>query len=122
MNALVAILPKNNFHNSLNINMNTIRRIGVWSCAKVYAVVGLLTGGLLGGLIILATLFGGAAGMASGLTGMDAGAGIAGALLATGFMIVAYGIGGLVAGVFTALFGNLALKLCGGLEVKIDAP
>ena len=56
--------------------MNTIRRIGVWSCAKVYAVVGLLTGGLLGGLIILATLFGGAAGMASGLTGMEAGTGI----------------------------------------------
>jgi hypothetical protein len=101
--------------------MNTIRRIGVWSCAKVYAVCGLLTGGLLGGIIILLTIIGGAFDT-SGLTGMDAGAGIAGALMATGFMIVAYGIGGLVVGVFTALFGNLALKLCGGLEIKIDAP
>ena len=102
--------------------MNTIRRVGVWSCAKVYAVYGLLTGGLLGGIVILLTLIGGASGLSSELTGMDAGAGIAGALMATGFMIVAYGIGGLVIGVFTALFGNLALKLCGGLELTIDAP
>jgi hypothetical protein len=95
--------------------MITIRRIGVFSLAKLFAVVsggfGLVGGLLLSGFVFLGIVFGESytstteIGMMCGLI----------------FVLpILYAILGLIGGFITALLVNLALRFGGGLEVYAE--
>ena len=99
-----------------------IKRVGVFSCAKMYAItlaaVGLVFG-ILYGLIFM--ILGGAM-MAGG--GRDAGM-AGGSTLVIGLVMmiaipVFYGVIGFVGGIIGALVYNVAAGVVGGLELELE--
>ena len=91
-----------------------IRRVGVWSAAKLYAAITASIGLFIGIVVAMLSAFGAAAGMQE-----DAGA-IAG-LLGIGAIVIApifYGVMGLIGGAIGALLYNVFAGLVGGLEVE----
>lgn len=103
-----------------------IKRIGVLSLAKLYAVVmalfGLVVGVIYGGVLMLVGLVAGAAqqqgqGAAPAWVG---GAGIMVGLLMIVFMPVIYGLMGFIGGALAAWFYNLAAGVVGGIELELE--
>jgi hypothetical protein len=101
-----------------------IRRLGVWSVAKLYAGI-MATFGLIGGIFFaLAAMVGGFAGAASS-TDTNAGlaAGGLSALFGVGaiiFLPILYGVLGLIGGSIGAALYNLFAGLFGGVEVEVQ--
>ncbi len=102
--------------------MITVRRVGVFSFAKIQALVGAVMGlfiGLIYGVILM--IFGAA--MLSG-GGRDSGAaaagGIVGGVVAIILFPLIYGGIGLVFGAIGALVYNAAAGVIGGLELEIE--
>ena len=99
-----------------------IKRVGVFSCAKIYSItlaaIGLVFG-IIYGLIFM--VLGGAM-MAGG--GRDAGAAGASSLVIGVIMMVAipvtYGIIGFIAGIVGGLVYNVAAGVVGGLELELE--
>jgi hypothetical protein len=103
-----------------------IRRVGVWSVAKLYAGI-MGTFGLLVGIVIalLSTLGGVAGALASDANARGAGlaAGGLGAVFGIGAIIImpiCYGIGGVIAGSLGAALYNLFAGIFGGVEVEVQ--
>lgn len=93
-----------------------IKRIGVWSAAKLYAAIMGAMGLLIGLMFAAVSLVGGAA------AGMEE-AGVFAGLFGVGAIIIApifYGVMGLIGGAIGALLYNLFAGLVGGLEVDTE--
>jgi len=96
----------------------TVTRIGVLSVARVLAVVYAFLGLLIGGIVSLFAIVGGAMGAASGDRG-----GLAAMFFGAGAVIVLpilYGCIGFVGGLITAPIYNLVAKIAGGVEVDLS--
>jgi hypothetical protein len=99
-----------------------IKRMGVFSCAKIYSItlaaMGLIVG-IIYGLIFMVV---GGAMMAGG--GRDAGTAGASSLVIGLVMMIAipvmYGIIGFIGGIIGALVYNVAAGIVGGLELEIE--
>ena len=99
-----------------------IKRMGVFSCAKIYSItlaaMGLIVG-VIYGLIFMVV---GGAMMAGG--GRDSGAAGASSLVIGLVMMIAipvfYGIIGFIGGIIGALVYNVAAGVVGGLEIEIE--
>lgn len=100
-----------------------VKRIGVWSAAKIsgllYGGMGLIFGAIFG----LFSLVG--MGIATVAAGQSEGAGEAffGMLFGAGAVLLMplfYGFMGLVVGAITALIYNLVARLVGGLELQVE--
>lgn len=100
-----------------------IKRVGVWSVARVFgSLYGCL--GLVFGLIVAAAALLGA-GFARATEGASAPPAVVGALLGVGavvFLPVLYGTMGLVMGALTAWLYNLFSSVVGGIEVDLEGP
>jgi len=102
-----------------------IRRLGVWSVARLYGgIMGCV--GLIAGIVfaLIATL-GGVAGAMNPDTAKGAGVAIGGlgALFGVGAIIllpICYGILGLVSGAIGAALYNLFAGMFGGIEVEVQ--
>jgi hypothetical protein len=103
-----------------------IRRVGVWSIARLYGGMS-ATIGLIGGLILaaFATIGGVAGAMSPAFRAQGGGfaAGGIGALFGVGaiiFLPIMYGIFGIVGGAIGAALYNLFADLFGGIEVEVQ--
>ena len=86
-----------------------IRSIEIWSAAKVLGATYALIGLIVGVLSTIAVLIGG-----GGNQGYMAAGGVVGTFL----IIIVYGIGGLIAGVLTAVFYNIVASVVGGIRIQ----
>src|SRR5919107_777595 len=99
-----------------------IKRVGVFSCAKIYSItlaaMGLIVG-IIYGLIFMVV---GGAMMAGG--GRDSGAAGASSLVIRVIMMVAipvfYGVIGFIAGALGGVIYNVASGFVGGIELEIE--
>ena len=94
--------------------MVLLKRIGVLSLAKIYAVLMAITGLILGVIVAVMGLIAGQA--SEGLYQVSPKIGLVGIIL---FPIL-YGIAGFIIGALTAWLFNLAAKYFGGLELELD--
>lgn len=91
-----------------------IRRIGVWSAARMYGVIMAVVGLLIGlGFAVISTIAGATAGddmpvWAAGMFGV-------GAII---FMPIMYGVLGVVSGAIGAVIYNVFAGMVGGLEIE----
>ena len=99
-----------------------IRRMGVFSCAKIYAVVMAAFGVIIGVIYGLIFMVVGGAMMAGG--GRDSGAAGASSLVVGLIMMVVipiiYGVIGFVAGAIGGVVYNVAAGFVGGIELEIE--
>lgn len=101
--------------------MATLKRVGVLSVAKLYAVLMAAFGLLLGIFYaIIGAAFGALAGSAGLSTGLPAGLGVGFGLLAIIFLPIMYGFIGFISGAIGALLYNLIAKLIGGIEMEFE--
>lgn len=100
-----------------------LKRVGVWSVAKIsgalYAGIGLI----IGAIFALISLLG--AGLGAGLAGEGQGGAPAflGALFGVGaiiFLPIFYGLIGLVGGAISGGLYNLFARLVGGIELQLE--
>lgn len=103
-----------------------IRRLGVWSVARLYAGI-MGTFGLIGGVFfaLMATVGGLAGAMASSASSRGAGlaAGGLSAIFGVGAIIIlpiCYAIAGLIGGAIGAALYNLFAGMFGGIEVEVQ--
>lgn len=101
----------------------TVRRVGVLSAAKMYGMVGLGIGlivGVIYGLIVM--MFGAImlTSQESGASGAAAGGFVIGLLIMIGFPI-AYGVLCFIAGAIGGFIYNIAAKFAGGLELELES-
>ena len=100
-----------------------LRRIGVWSAARLYGGLCAVLGLLFGVIFALVALAGGMAGMASdgGAGGAGLVSGPFGAIFGVGAIIALplfYGVLGVIMGALTAVLYNLFAGLFGGIELE----
>lgn len=105
------------------INKLRIRKLGVLSVAKLYAVMGLAMGLLIGvpyGLIaiIFALIGAGGAGGEAGL--IIGGGGIVIGIVMMIFIPIAYALMMFVGGAIGALIYNLFAAIVGGVEIEVE--
>lgn len=108
------------------MNKLKIRKLGILSVAKIYAVMMLVMSLLFaipyGLFIIIFALIGGAgAGSQDGLAGLAVGGG--GVIMGIVFMIaipIMYGLMGFVAGALSALIYNIFAGLVGGIQIEVE--
>lgn len=94
-----------------------VRRIGVWSAARIYGAMTACIGLLFGGIVALASMLG------AGFAGPEDGPAWLAGLLGIGAVIVlpiAYGVMGLIGGALGALLYNLFAAMVGGVEVDVS--
>ena len=100
-----------------------VRRVGVWSAARLYGGLSATMGLLFGAVLALIALAGGMAGAAdSGSAGGPVSA-LMGAMFGVGAIIVLpifYGVLGVVMGALTAALYNLFAGMFGGIEMDIQ--
>jgi len=99
-----------------------IRRVGVWSVARLYGGISAAMGLLIGACIALVAALGGMAG-AMRESGTGLGAGGLGAIFGVGAIIILpllYGILGLVMGAIAAALYNLFAGMFGGIELETE--
>lgn len=97
-----------------------IKQIGVFSSGKIIGLIYALIGLLIGGLFSLFALISSAIGLAA--SGGETEAWI-GALFGVGAVIIFpifYGVLGFVGGLLSALLYNLVAGLVGGLEIEVE--
>ena len=100
-----------------------IRRMGVFSCAKIYAIVMAAFGLVIGVIYGLFFMIVGGAMLAAG-SGREAGpAGASGLIIGLVMMVVIpifYGVLGFVMGAIGALVYNIAAGFVGGIELELE--
>jgi hypothetical protein len=105
--------------------MHTITRIGVVSFGKIMGMSGLLMGLIAavpaGLIIMLGSLFAGAAGGSAESAGVGAMGVGSGLMVMIGVPIV-YGVFSFIFGLIYALIINLVLGMAGGLELELHGP
>ena len=99
-----------------------IRRVGVWSVARLYGGISASMGVLIGACFALVGTLGGLAG---GMreSGGGIGAGAMGAMFGVGaiiFLPILYGVIGLVGGAIGAALYNLFAGMFGGIELETE--
>jgi hypothetical protein len=99
-----------------------IRRLGVWSVARLYGAILAVMGLLIGACFALAATIGG---MAGAMRNSDSGfaSGAWGALFGVGAIIILplfYGVLGVVTGAIAAALYNLFAGMLGGIEIEMD--
>ena len=99
-----------------------IRRIGVWSAARLYGGICAAMGLLIGAIFALASMAGG---LAWGLGGSQGGlsSGGLGMLFGAGAIIVLpifYGVLGIIGGAIGAALDNLFAGMFGGIELETE--
>jgi hypothetical protein len=106
------------------MNKLLIRKLGVFSCAKIYAVIMLVISLIIsipyGLIIIVYALFG--AGMMGGDAAFAVGGG--GVVLGIGIMIglpILYGVMGFIFGAIMALIYNVFSGIVGGVEMEVES-
>jgi hypothetical protein len=97
-----------------------VRRVGVWSVAKLYGALSAAMGLLFGAVFALVALIGGMANL-----GGDAGfqSGALGALFGVGAVVlmpVFYGVLGIIMGAISAALYNLFAGIFGGVEIDVS--
>jgi len=100
-----------------------IRRVGVWSAAKLYGGIAGTMGVIIGVCFALISMVGGIAGAAARDSGSGLAAGGLGAVFGIGAIIIfpiMYGVMGLIGGAIGAALYNLFAGLFGGLEVEVQ--
>jgi hypothetical protein len=99
-----------------------IKRVGVFSCAKIYAITLAAFGIIIGVIYGLLFMIVGGAMMAGG--GRDSGAAGASSLVIGLIMMVAipvlYGLIGFIAGIIGGVVYNVASGVVGGLELELE--
>lgn len=99
-----------------------IKRMGVFSCAKIYSITLAAMGLIIGVIYGLIFMVVGGAMMAGG--GRDAGTAGASSLVIGLVMMIAipvmYGLIGFIGGIIGALVYNVAAGVVGGLEIEIE--
>jgi hypothetical protein len=98
-----------------------IRHVGVWSVARLYGALSAAMGLLIGGIIALISMAGGAAGM-FGQRG-DSPAGPLAMMFGAGAVVLlplCYGILGLCAGALGAALYNLFAGMFGGIQLETE--
>ncbi|HYT69087.1 MAG TPA: hypothetical protein VEL51_21875 [Vicinamibacterales bacterium] len=99
-----------------------IRRVGVWSVARLYGGISATMGLIIGACFALAATLGG---MANAIAASDSGlrsSGL-GALFGVGAIIILpimYGVIGLIGGAIGAALYNLFAGMFGGIELEIQ--
>ena len=108
------------------INKLKIKKLGILSVAKIYAVMMLIFSLLIaipyGLFIILFSIIGGAgAGSQDGLAGLAVGGGgiVVGILVMIGIPIF-YAVLGFVGGAISALIYNIFAGMVGGIEIEVE--
>src|SRR5688572_27179154 len=102
-----------------------VRRIGVWSAARLYGGLSAVMGLLFGAIVAIVALLGGMAGAAvpdASTSGFPTGA--LGALFGVGAIVllpIFYGVLGIIMGALTAALYNLFAGLFGGIELDIQS-
>lgn len=106
------------------MNKLRIRKLGILSVAKIYAVIMLVISLLIsipyGLIIIVYSLFG--AGMMKGEAAFAVGGG--GVVLGIGIMIglpILYGVLGFIGGALGALVYNIFSGIVGGIEIEVES-
>lgn len=104
--------------NKVKETMSNLRKIGVVSFAKLYAIFGLLTGLFMGIIFLVMYLILNSNPLAqeTGQSNIFGSFGILGVLI----IPLIYGFFGFIAGLLGGVFINLALKITGGLKVKVE--
>jgi hypothetical protein len=100
-----------------------IRRIGVWSVARLYGAMSASAGLLLGCLFAIASTLGGFAGAMRDSAGAGAGFGMLGMMFGVGaivFLPLLYGVLGVVTGALAAALYNLFAGMFGGIELETE--
>ncbi|CAN5668206.1 hypothetical protein BH24ACI2_BH24ACI2_12670 [soil metagenome] len=104
------------------MNKLKIKKLGVLSVAKIYAVIMLVVSLIFSipyGLFVIGiSLMGASAGGSSGLA-IGSGGAIVGVLMMVGIPIM-YGAIGFVAGAIGALLYNLFAGVVGGIEIEVE--
>ena len=98
-----------------------IRRIGVWSAARLYGALSAAMGLLVGMLIAAASVVGRAAGVFG--QGTESASGPLGMMLGIGAVValpVCYGLLGLGVGALVAALYNLFADLFGGIQLETE--
>ncbi len=104
------------------MNKLRIKKMGVWSLMKMYGIVGLIIGLLIGipyGLVIIVfSLLGASFGSNEALA--IGGGGIVMGIVVMIVIPIAYAVFGLIGGAFAALIYNLFAMIAGGIEVEVE--
>ena len=100
-----------------------VRRIGVWSAARLYGGLSAVMGLIFGAIVAIVALAGGMAGAAdAGGPGLPSG--LLGAMFGVGAIVVLpifYGVLGIIMGALTAALYNVFAGLFGGIELDIQS-
>jgi hypothetical protein len=99
-----------------------VRRVGVWSIARLYGGISASMGLLIGACVALVATVGG---MAGAMRASDSGfgAGGLGAMFGVGaiiFLPIMYGVLGLIGGAIGAALYNLFAGMFGGIELEVE--
>jgi hypothetical protein len=101
-----------------------IRRLGVWSVARLYGGMSAVFGLIAGLIFASVALVGGAVGAANGAdVSSKLGAGGFGALFGVGAIILlplCYGVMGIIGGALGAVLYNLFAGMFGGIELEVQ--
>jgi hypothetical protein len=100
---------------------SVIRRVGVFSWAKIAGLIYAMVGLIVGAIFALVSLFGVALGSAFASSSADAGR-LLPALFGVGavvFLPLLYGLLGFIGGLLAAGLFNLAAGMVGGLEIEL---
>ena len=101
-----------------------VRRIGVWSAARLYGGLSAVMGLIFGGILAIVAMAGGMAGAAASDAGGGLASGALGAMFGVGAIVVLpffYGVLGIIMGALTAALFNLFPGLFGGIELDIQS-
>ena len=99
-----------------------VRRVGVFSWAKIAGVIYCIVGLFIGAILALVSLFTAALSDAFASSGGDSGR-LLPALFGVGaivFMPILYGLLGFIGGLIGAGLYNLAARMTGGLEIELS--
>jgi hypothetical protein len=100
-----------------------VKSVGVLSVGKVFACLYALLGLIVGGIFSLVALASASAGAAAGGAPPEAQrAGVVALLLGAGAIIIMpilYGVGGFVGGIIVAVLYNVVAAITGGIEIEL---
>lgn len=98
-----------------------VRRIGVWSAARLYGGLSAVMGLIFGAIVAIVAMVGGMAGTADAV---GPGSGLLGAMFGVGAIValpIFYGVLGIIMGALTAALYNVFAGMFGGIELEIQS-
>lgn len=104
------------------MNKLRIKKLGIWSVAKMYGIMALIIGLLLGipyGLIVIVFSLVGASIGGNEALAVGGGGVVMGIILMIGIP-VGYAVMGIIGGALGALIYNLFAALAGGIEIEVE--